>query len=89
VEHRRSKPAKAQAWLEKATRWLEQYPKGIPMATDDAQRLHLHHWLEAQVLRRQAKRALALAKRFPAVLRGADKPAEDEQPSPIYWKSPS
>jgi tetratricopeptide (TPR) repeat protein len=54
VEHRRGKSAEAQAWLEKATKWLEQYPKGIPLAEDDARGLHLHNWLEAKILHREA-----------------------------------
>jgi serine/threonine protein kinase/tetratricopeptide (TPR) repeat protein len=58
VEHRRRKPAEAQAWLAKATKWLEQYPKGVPVAPDDATGLHLHNWLEAQVLRREAEALL-------------------------------
>jgi tetratricopeptide (TPR) repeat protein len=55
VEHRRGKPAEARAWLDKATKWLEHYPKGIPPVPNDATGLHLHNWLEAQVLRREAE----------------------------------
>ncbi len=58
VEHRRGKPAEARAWLEKATKWVEQYPKGVPVQEDDATGLHLHNWLEAQVLRREAEALL-------------------------------
>jgi hypothetical protein len=57
VEHRRSKPAEARAWLDKATKWLEEHPQG-PAAPDDATGLHLHNWLEAQVLRREAEALL-------------------------------
>jgi tetratricopeptide (TPR) repeat protein len=62
VEERRGKPAAALAWLEKATKWLEQYPT-TSVVPDDAKGTHLHNWTEAQVLRREAERALALAKR--------------------------
>jgi hypothetical protein len=57
VEHRRGQPAKAQTWLNKATKWLEEHPQG-PAAEDDDQGLHLHNWLEAQVLRREAEALL-------------------------------
>jgi tetratricopeptide (TPR) repeat protein len=59
VEHRRGKPAEARAWLEKATKWLGQYPGGIPVLEDDATGRHLHNWLEAQVLCREAESLLA------------------------------
>ena len=62
VEHRRGRSAETQAWLEKATKWFEQYPKGIPLAEDDAKGLHLHNWVEAQVLRREATALLILKK---------------------------
>jgi hypothetical protein len=62
VEQRRGKPEKARAWLEKATKWLEQYPKGIPPVENDATGLHLHNWLEAQVLSREAQTLLEAKK---------------------------
>jgi serine/threonine-protein kinase len=58
VEHRRGKPAEARGWLEKAVKWLRQYPKGIPAEPDDTTGWHLHNWLEAQVLRREAEALL-------------------------------
>jgi formylglycine-generating enzyme required for sulfatase activity len=58
VEQRRGKSAEARAWLQKATKWLQQYPKGIPLAPDDSKGTHLHNWLEAQVLRREAEALL-------------------------------
>jgi hypothetical protein len=57
VEQRRGKPTEARTWLDKATKWLEEYPQG-PAAADDATGLHLHNWLEAQVLRREAEALL-------------------------------
>ena len=74
VEDRRGKPSEATAWLEKATKWLEQHPS-IPVVEDDATGMHLHNWLEAQVLHREA----ALALRLPAVLRGEDKPKDNAE----------
>ena len=58
VEQRRGKPAEARAWLEKTTKWLDLYPKGIPVVPDDATGLHLHNWLEAHVLRREVEALL-------------------------------
>jgi hypothetical protein len=58
VEQRRGKPAAARAWLDKATAWMGQYPQGIPETPDDVRGLHLHNWLEAQVLRREAEALL-------------------------------
>jgi serine/threonine protein kinase/tetratricopeptide (TPR) repeat protein len=62
VEHRRGKPAEARAWLEKTTKWLEQFPMGIPVLDDAAQGIHLHNWLEVQILRREAE-ALLVSKK--------------------------
>jgi formylglycine-generating enzyme required for sulfatase activity len=58
VEHRRGTPAQARAWLEKATKWFEEYPRGIPLMPDDSKGMHLHNWLEAQVLRRESEALL-------------------------------
>ncbi len=57
VEHRRGKPAEARAWLEKTTKWLEQFPDGVLI--DEAKGIHLHNWLEVQVLRREAEALFA------------------------------
>ena len=43
---------------ELVTQWFEQYPKGIPVAPDNSRGMHLHNWLEAQVLRREAEALL-------------------------------
>ena len=42
----------------KATKWLEQFPNGFPVPYDATKGLHLHNWLEAQVLRREAEALL-------------------------------
>ncbi len=78
VEERRGKPVEALAWLEKATKWLERNPR-MPPGPNDTNGVHLHNWLEAQVLHREAERALALAKRVPALLRGEDKPNDNAE----------
>jgi tetratricopeptide (TPR) repeat protein len=77
AEQRRGRRAEAQALLDRATKWLEQFPSGHPVKSDESRGLHLHNWLEAQVLRRQAERSLNLAKHLPAVLRGEDKPKDN------------
>src|SRR5262249_10699551 len=57
VGQRRGKPPGARTWLDRATKWLEESPQHPP-AADDAKGLHLHNWLEAQVLRREAESLL-------------------------------
>src|SRR5262249_42187614 len=57
VEQRRGKPTEARTWLDKATKGLGGEPPG-PAGPDDAKGLHLHNWLEAQVLRREAEKLL-------------------------------
>ena len=55
----------ARRWLNKARAWLDQYRDGIPALAEVKFGLHLHNWLEAHVLRREAE----------ALIR----PAEDRQ----------
>jgi tetratricopeptide (TPR) repeat protein len=45
----------ARRWLGKATAWLDQYRDGMPARADAEVGLHLHNWLEAHVLRREAE----------------------------------
>jgi tetratricopeptide (TPR) repeat protein len=45
----------ARRWLAKATAWLDQYRDGMPARAEDELGLHLHNWLEAHVLRREAE----------------------------------
>ena len=59
VERRRGKPGQARAWLEKATKYLEQYPGAFPVKKAESMGLHLHNWLEAQVLCRKTEALLA------------------------------
>jgi tetratricopeptide (TPR) repeat protein len=45
----------ARQWLEKAESWLGQYSDGMPTRPEGTIPLHLHDWLEAHVLLREAK----------------------------------
>ena len=45
----------ARRWLGKATAWLDQYRDGMPDRAEEQLGLHLHNWLEAHVLRREAE----------------------------------
>jgi hypothetical protein len=50
--------AEARPWLEMATKWLAKYPKGMPARAEQELNPHLHNWLEAHVLRREAQATL-------------------------------
>jgi len=45
----------ARRWLDKANLWLDQYRDGIPASAEAQVGLHLHNWLEANILRREAE----------------------------------
>jgi serine/threonine-protein kinase len=60
AQQRLGKTEEARHWLEKAQGWLDQYRDGIPPNADPKLRLHLHNWLEANVLRREAEAMLLL-----------------------------
>jgi tetratricopeptide (TPR) repeat protein len=45
----------ARRWLDTAQAWLDQYGDGMPARADAELGLHLHNWLEAHVLRREAE----------------------------------
>jgi tetratricopeptide (TPR) repeat protein len=45
----------ARRWLGKSQAWLEQFADGMPTRAEQELGLHLHNWLEAQVLRREAE----------------------------------
>jgi serine/threonine-protein kinase len=55
AQERLGKTEQARLWLHKAAAWLEQYPDGLPARAEDELGLHLHNWLEAHVLRREAE----------------------------------
>lgn len=49
----------AHRWLEKAQTWLDQFHDGLPPRAEQDLGLHLHNWLEANVLRREAEALLS------------------------------
>jgi tetratricopeptide (TPR) repeat protein len=49
----------ARRWLAKAQTWLDQYRDGMPTRAEEEFGLHLHNWLEAHVLRREAEALLS------------------------------
>jgi tetratricopeptide (TPR) repeat protein len=55
ANQRLGKAEEARRWLEKAQAWLDQYRDGMPTRADEEVGLHLHNWLEAHVLRREAE----------------------------------
>jgi serine/threonine-protein kinase len=55
AHQRLGKSEEARRWLGKATTWLEQYHDGMPNRAEEELGLHLHNWLEANVLRREAE----------------------------------
>jgi tetratricopeptide (TPR) repeat protein len=56
--HRLGKTQEARTWLEKATKWLDSFREGMPARAEQELELHLHAWLEAHVLRREAEALL-------------------------------
>jgi hypothetical protein len=55
ANHRLGKPEEARRWVGKAQKWLDQFGDGVPPHAEEELGLHLHHWLEAQILRREAE----------------------------------
>jgi tetratricopeptide (TPR) repeat protein len=49
------KADEARRWLKQAQAWLDQYREGLPARAEEELGLHLHNWLEAHVLRREAE----------------------------------
>jgi tetratricopeptide (TPR) repeat protein len=58
AQERFGKHEEARRWLGRATAWLDQYADGMPARAEEQFGLHLHNWLEAHVLRREAEAAL-------------------------------
>jgi serine/threonine-protein kinase len=54
AQKRLGKSQEARRWLDKATAWLDQFREGMTDRAEKELRLHLHNWLEANVLRREA-----------------------------------
>ena len=55
TSQRLGKAEEARRWLNKAQAWLDQYRDGMPARAEEEFGLHLHNWLEAHVLRREAE----------------------------------
>jgi tetratricopeptide (TPR) repeat protein len=55
AHQRLGKAEEARRWLSEAQAWLDQYGDGMPARADEELGLHLHNWLEAHVLRREAE----------------------------------
>jgi tetratricopeptide (TPR) repeat protein len=55
TQQRLGKSEEARRLLVKAQAWLDQYANGMPDRADAELGLHLHNWLEAHVLRREAE----------------------------------
>jgi tetratricopeptide (TPR) repeat protein len=55
AHQRLGKSVEARRWLDKAAAWLDQYRDGMPARAEEDLGLHLHNWLEAHVLRREAE----------------------------------
>ena len=55
AKQRLGKAEEARRWLNKAQAWLDQYRDGMPAGAEGEFGLHLHNWLEAHVLRREAE----------------------------------
>jgi tetratricopeptide (TPR) repeat protein len=58
ANQRLGKAEEARRWLGKAQAWLDQYREGMPARAEGELGLHLHNWLEAHVLRREAEALL-------------------------------
>jgi hypothetical protein len=59
AHQRLGKSEEARRWLSKAQAWLDQYRDGMPALAERELGLHLHNWLEAHVLRREAEALLS------------------------------
>jgi tetratricopeptide (TPR) repeat protein len=59
ANQRLGKVEEARRWLDKAQAWLDQYGDGMPARAEEEFGLHLHNWLEAHVLRREAEALIA------------------------------
>jgi tetratricopeptide (TPR) repeat protein len=58
ANQRLGKTEEARRWLDKAQTWLDQFGDGMPADAEQKYGLHLHNWLEAHILRRDAEAQL-------------------------------
>jgi tetratricopeptide (TPR) repeat protein len=61
AQERLGRAEEARRWLSKAQAWLDQYQGGMPAGAEQELGLHLHNWLEAHVLRREAEALITKA----------------------------
>jgi tetratricopeptide (TPR) repeat protein len=61
AHQRLGKPEEARRWLRKAQVWLDLFKEGMPARAEEELGLHLHNWLEAHVLRREAEELIRSA----------------------------
>jgi tetratricopeptide (TPR) repeat protein len=54
ADEKLGKTDEARHWLKKAQSWLDRFTNELPPSAEGEFGLHLHNWLEAQVLRREA-----------------------------------
>src|SRR5258705_7008327 len=59
ANERVGKTDEARRSLNKAQAWLDQYRDGMPPRAEQNLGLHLHNWLEANVLRKEAEALLS------------------------------
>jgi hypothetical protein len=59
ANQRLGKAEEARRWLGEAQAWLDQFSDGMPARAEEDSGLHLHNWLEANVLRREAEALLS------------------------------
>jgi tetratricopeptide (TPR) repeat protein len=58
AKQRLGKAEEARRWLGEAQAWLDQHRGGMPNRAEEELGLHLHNWLEAHALRREAEALL-------------------------------
>jgi tetratricopeptide (TPR) repeat protein len=60
ADQKLGKTDEARRWLAGAQSWLDQFRDGMPPSADAQHGLHLHNWLEAQALAREAAKSLTV-----------------------------
>ena len=63
AEQRLGRSVEARRWLDEATAWLDKHRDGMPDRAEEELGLHLHNWLEAHVLRREAEALIRSAEK--------------------------
>jgi hypothetical protein len=90
-EQRLGKAEEARRWLGKARAWLDQYGDEMPVRAEEEFRLHLHNWLEAHVLRREAEALILPIRRLrarvpsPSLNRSPQRTEKSRNSAPDSW----